>query len=332
MLGLQVGSDIVGIGAAVPIRVSAAVLIGGTNDMTTDQKMGARWEVRDPDGVVVDTYFDWEMFWTGPGLEQGFVGNHFILDKVGTYTLKADLLMNLDDPVAVDSYDGDLCTVTAEVPPEYELIQHTIYPYAYIYDGDVEVSTATFKTDPFTPSAWMGENFASKLEDEVRKEGGRVIEVRVYIDTTPLLWTNFRIEVMGTSLGATAGVATAVGIVPWLAILLICLAIIAVIVVATLAFTTVMDSLRHKPGLEDVKPGWGKDTLIKTIQDSEEHWERPLTPIETLEGMSEAELREYLDAIAEEEVPSISWWPLAIVGGVVVLGVGSAFVLGARRK
>ncbi|GAH88270.1 unnamed protein product, partial [marine sediment metagenome] len=37
------------------------------------------------------------------------------------------------------------------------------------------------------------------------------------------------------------------------------------------------------------------------IHDSEEYWERPLTPTETLEGMSEAELRDYLDQIAE-------WW------------------------
>ncbi|MBA7672286.1 hypothetical protein ES703_80461 [subsurface metagenome] len=332
-LGIRVGSELVAIGASVPIGVSGAILIGGTNDMTTNQKMGARWEVRDPDGVVVDSYEDWEMFWTGPGLEQGFVGNRFDLNKLGTYTVKADLLMNPDDPVTVDSYEGDLCAVTTEVPPTYEEIQHTVYPYAYIYDGDVEVSTATFKTDPFTPSAWMGEKFASKLEEEVRKAGGRVLEVWVYVDITPLLWTNFRVEVIGTPLGATAGVATAVGIALWLAIILICLAIIALIVVATLAFTTVTDRLQHKPGLEDVKPGWGKETLILTIHDSEEHWERPLTPTETLEGMSEPELREYLDAMAEEEVPpEVGWLPLAIFGGVAVLGIGVAVALAAPKR
>ncbi|GAJ02497.1 unnamed protein product, partial [marine sediment metagenome] len=44
------------------------------------------------------------------------------------------------------------------VPPTYELIQHTISHFAYIYDGDVEVTTATFKIDPFTPSAWASKN------------------------------------------------------------------------------------------------------------------------------------------------------------------------------
>ncbi|GAI38651.1 unnamed protein product, partial [marine sediment metagenome] len=121
------------------------------------------------------------------------------------------------------------------IPPEYELIQETIYPYAYIYDGDVEVTTATFKTDPFTPAAWMRDKFASKLEEEVRARGGRPLEVKVYVDTTPLFWTNFRIEVVGTPLGAEVASGIAVGIPLWAAILIIALAIIAVIVVATLA-------------------------------------------------------------------------------------------------
>jgi len=333
MLGLRVGSDIVGIGAGVPIGVSAAILIGGINDMTIAQKLGARWEVTDPDGQVVDSYYDWAVFLTPPGQEHGFVGNQFILDKLGTYTVKADLLMNPDDPVVVDSYDGDLCTTTTEVPPEYELIQHTIYPYAYIYDGDVEVTTATFKTDPFTPAAWMADKFASKLEEEVRAQGGRPIEVKVYVDRTPLLWTDFRIEVVGTPLGAEIASGIAVGIPVWLAIILVCLAITAVIVVVTLAIKTIVGLFMTYPGLEDVKPAWGKETLILTIQDAEEYWERPLTPVETLEGMSEAELRDYLDQIAEEEVPAeVAWLPLVIVGGLGILGVVAAIALATRAK
>ncbi|GAI69860.1 unnamed protein product, partial [marine sediment metagenome] len=190
------------------------------------------------------------------------------------------------------------------LPPVYELIQHTIYHFAYIYEGDVEVTTATFKTDPFTPSAWMADKFASKLEEEVRARGGRPLEVKVYVDKTPLLWTDFRIEVISTPIGgaeATSGIA--VGIPVWLAIILVALAIIAVIVVATLAIKTIVELFTTQPGLEDVKPAWGKEALVLDIQDAEEYWERPLTPVETLEEMSEEELRTYLDKIAEEEVP-----------------------------
>ena len=221
-------------------------------------------------------------------------------------------------------------------PEEYELIQHTIFPYAYIYDGDVEVTTATFKTDPFTPPDWMGDKFASKLEEEVRARGGRPIEVKVYADTTPLLWTNFRVEVTGTPLGGAVEAApgVSVGIPVWLAIILVCLAIIAVIIVVTLAIKTITEMFKHKPGLEDVKPGWGKETLMGTIHDSEEYWERPLTPLETLEGMSEQELRDHLDQIAEEEVKPEFPWPLVIVGGVCALAAIGLAAYGAapRRK
>jgi len=231
-----------------------------------------------------------------------------------------------------DLFEG-ACLTVAEAPPTEELIQHTIYPYAYIYDGDVEVTTATFKTDPFTPAAWMADKFASKLEEEVRARGGRPLEVKVYVDKTPLLWTNFRIEVIGTPLGAEVASGIAVGIPIWAAILIIALAIIAVIVVVTLAIKTIVGLFKTYPALHDVKPGWGKETLMLTIHDSEEFWERPLTPAETLEGMSEAELRDYLDQIAEEEVPTeVAWLPLAVVGGLGILGIGAAIALAARPR
>ena len=119
----------------------------------------------------------------------------------------------------------------------------------------------------------------------------------------------------------------------WLAIILVCLAITAVIVVATLAIKTVVGLFKTYPGLHDVKPGWGKETLMLAIVDAEEFWERPLTPIATLEGMSEADLRDYLDQMAEEEVPAeVAWLPLAVVGGLGVLGVGAAVALAAGRK
>ncbi|GAI64010.1 unnamed protein product, partial [marine sediment metagenome] len=205
----------------------------------------------------------------------------------------------------------------------------------YIYDGDAEVNIATFKIDPFTPSAWAAQKFADALESEARKKGARVLETKVYVDTTPLLWTDIRIEVVGTPLGegVAAAPGIAVGIAPWLAIVLVCLAIIAVIVVATLAFKTVMEAFKKKPGLEDVKPAWGKEALILDIQDVEEYWERPPTPVETLEGMSEEELRDHLDQIAEEEVPPVpDMWPLLVLGGVGILGLGGVAAAYAMTK
>ena len=214
------------------------------------------------------------------------------------------------------------------MPPTYELLEETIYPYAYIYNGDAEVSTFTFKTPAFVPSEWASGKLTKAAEEEVRKQGGRVLELRVYVDKTPLLWTDWQIEVIGTPLAE--GVGTAVGIPIWVAILIAALAIAGLVIIITWAIKTIHKEFEHHPGLSDVKPGWDKETLIKTIHDSEEYWKRTLTPAETLEGMSEDELRDYLDKMAEEEVPSgISWWPIAIGAGVVVLGVGAAL---ATRK
>ncbi|MBA7648107.1 hypothetical protein ES703_55887 [subsurface metagenome] len=159
----------------------------------------------------------------------------------------------------------------------------------------------------------------------------------MYVDKTPLLWTNFKIEVSSTPIGGVTEVGPGrigVGIAPWLAIILVCLAFVAVIVALTLAFTTVWDRIHPKPGLHEVKPAWGKEALILDIQDAEEYWEHSLTPIETLEEMSEEELRDLLDQIAEEEVaPPISPWGIvALVGGLGVLGVGAAVALSAARR
>jgi len=271
-----------------------------------------------------------------PDDDHEFVSDHFDLNKIGTYTIAINLLMNPDSPTVVDRLRGSPTALPLPEGPRerYEEIQHTVYPYAYIYDGEVEVVTATFKTDPFTPTAWIAEKFAENLASEVRKEGGRVIEMKAYADTKPLFWTNIRIDVISTPLRETAGGSPRqTGIALWATILIIALALIAVIIVATLAFKAIMAEFKKKPGLEDMKPAWGKEALILDIQDAEEYWERPLTPVETLEGMSEEELRELLDQIAEEEVaPEVSpWGVLALVGGLGVVGIGAALALSAAR-
>ena len=215
------------------------------------------------------------------------------------------------------------------IPPKYELLEETIYPYAYVYDGDAETSTFTFKSDPFTPAKWIAGKLASAVENEVRKDGGRVMQMRVYVDKTPLLWTDWRIEVVGVPPKGTTGVAASVGIAWWAIAILAALAI-ALIIVITWSVKTIVSTFKRKPGLEEVKPAWKRETLIQTIQDAEEYWERTPTPPETLEGMSEEELREYLDKIAKEEVPAVSWWPLAVGAGIAVVGIGVA--LATKKK
>lgn len=122
MMRLEVTSPSISslpLSSSVPIGQRGLVHIWGRNDTSETQRMGISWVVKDPTGSIVEEYSAWE-FWpyTGPGVEHEFIGDRFDLHKGGTYTLEVNLLMNPDNPIVVDSYDGDLCMVTTdEVPP-----------------------------------------------------------------------------------------------------------------------------------------------------------------------------------------------------------------------
>ncbi|MBA7577665.1 hypothetical protein ES708_19518 [subsurface metagenome] len=114
----------------IPAGTRTRVRITGRNDMASNQKMGAWWQVKDPDGHIPPggEYSSWETYWTGPGNEQEFRGGSFDLDKEGTYTIDVELFMNPDDQVCVDDYHGTLCTVEAAVPePEFREFALTEY-------------------------------------------------------------------------------------------------------------------------------------------------------------------------------------------------------------
>lgn len=217
---------------------------------------------------------------------------------------------------------------------EYELIQHTVSHFAYIYEGDAEVSTITLKTNPFNPADWVPETFIAELEREARENGVRILETKVYVDTSPLFWTDIIIEVTGTPPPeGTEGVG-AIVIPLFVKIILLALSIALLVYVVTWALKRFVGVFKTKPGLDDVKPAWGKEALVLDIQDAEEYWERDPTPVETLEGMSEEELRHLLNEIAEEEVPSGVEWAAVAVAGVVAAGVvvaGLAFARPARE-
>jgi len=104
----------------IPIGTRTRVRITGRNDMASLQKLGMWWQVKDPDGVVVDEYSNWETYFTRSGGEQEFRGGSFGLDKEGTYTIAIQLFMNPADEVVVDNYFGNFCTVApAVLEPEF---------------------------------------------------------------------------------------------------------------------------------------------------------------------------------------------------------------------
>ena len=115
----------------VPQGKRGLVHIWGRNDMVTSQKLGIHWIVKDPGGIVVEDYQDWEFGTTGSGDDHHFIGGRFDIDKPGNWTIGISLAMNPTSPVTVDSYAGVLCTVGA-LPAEYTL-EVTVEPPATGY-------------------------------------------------------------------------------------------------------------------------------------------------------------------------------------------------------
>lgn len=100
---------------SVLIGQRGLVHVWGRNDMANTQRMGVDWTVKDPDGRVAETHTEFEMWpYTSPGSDHEFIGGRFDLNKAGTWTIKIELLMNPDNPVVVDTYNGVLCVVTEE--------------------------------------------------------------------------------------------------------------------------------------------------------------------------------------------------------------------------
>ncbi|GAJ18064.1 unnamed protein product, partial [marine sediment metagenome] len=73
--------ELLSVGASVPIGQRGLVHVWGQNDMAVNQKLGVHWIVKDPEGVVVENYEDWEMWTTGPNDDHEFIGGRFDLDK-----------------------------------------------------------------------------------------------------------------------------------------------------------------------------------------------------------------------------------------------------------
>ncbi len=213
---------------------------------------------------------------------------------------------------------GAIEVVEVAPPPAYELIQDTIYPWAYISEDKAEICTFEFTLTPeqFPGTEWLGQRIVDSIVTELEKEGSRLLELKVYRDTTPTFWTNYRVEITATASPLLWN--------------LIIIGVLAVLFVVAIVFTikAVESLVYHRKTLdEETKKTFSRDTLTAMILDL-----APETPVETLEGMTDQELRDLLNRLVADMAPPVTWWPLALVGVVVVLGVGAAVTLGARSK
>lgn len=115
----------------VPQGKRGLVHVWGRNDMAINQKLGISWVVRDPAGLIVKSYSDWQTFSATPGGTHEFIGGRFDINKTGNWTIAVGLFMNPASPIQVASYSGVLCTVGA--PPAEYTLEVTIEPPGYGY-------------------------------------------------------------------------------------------------------------------------------------------------------------------------------------------------------
>ena len=99
--------------SSIPVGQKGKVHIWGQN-------IGITWTVTDPDGLLAEQYSDWSYSKIDPGDVHEFTGDSFEFFKEGPYAIKAHLFMLPDNPTVIDSYDGALCTIVAEAPPDEE--------------------------------------------------------------------------------------------------------------------------------------------------------------------------------------------------------------------
>lgn len=224
------------------------------------------------------------------------------------------------------------------IPPTFTLIQHTIYPAYYMYDGDVEVSTFSARISPFAPSNWASERFAAEMKSQVEAKSGKVIEMKIYVDITPLLWTDIKVELTTTPIVSTATrtghMTTGQEPISGAAIAAIIITVLVIIgiIVLTWSVLSIVRAFKHQGLSEAIKKTWSRATLISTIGDFEKYLNRTPTPISDLEAMSDQQLRDYCDELANVIAPpGMNWLPW-VIGGVLVTGAGIIAVTAMSKK
>ncbi|MBA7695344.1 hypothetical protein ES703_103969 [subsurface metagenome] len=268
-------------------------------------------------------------------IEFGLYGN--VLDMYAK-------IMEVPGPdIFTDILRGTIEVVEVAPPPEYELIQHTIHPAAYVYEDEAEICTIEFPLGPeqvpFTQ--WGGLRIAEAFANAVEAEGNTLLEVKVYEDATPLLWTNYRVEIKAAVASEGQGVAVWPWLIamtlPWGKIILGVLGILGIWVAGWVIEKLIktVDRVIHKPSAltDEVIDALGREDLIPMILYKAPRVEYEVTP-EELEAMSDDGLRALLKELRDRQVrEEMEWWPLALIAGVGILGVGAAVALAtARRK
>ncbi|GAJ08601.1 unnamed protein product, partial [marine sediment metagenome] len=166
----------------------------------------------------------------------------------------------------------------------------------------------------------------------------------VWEDTTPMLWTNYRVEIKAAVASEEQGVAVwpwlvAIGAVlvklPWAFIIKGTLALIGIWLVGWVIEKVIksVDRVIHKPSAltDEVIDALEREDLIPMILYKAPKVDYTTSP-EELEGMTDDGLRALLKELRDRQVREEFPWELVALGGLGVLGLGAIAVAYAMTK
>ena len=227
-------------------------------------------------------------------------------------------------PVGWQLLDTATVDITAgPLPEKWELVEHYIDPWAYFWDGEVEIATAQYTLPPeeFPWTEDIAMKITESLKNDLLERGSHLLEWEVYLDRAGPVWSRWLIKVTGT---IPPGTSRQIGwFLPWPLIIKGAFIIAALVIIYFIVTQITSGRYTRKELSEPVKMRWSNDTLIGIIFDL-----RPQQyPREKLEAMSHQELMDVADQVYKEEAPpEPEPWSWYVWLGIAGLGIAGSFV------
>ncbi len=221
---------------------------------------------------------------------------------------------------------ADVIRVEGALEENFVEVQDTIYPWAYTFEGNAETAVFDFRLTPeqVPGTDWLGDRIVDAFAAELTTQGSRLLRLKVSRDTTPTWWTNYRVEITATVETGTVG---AIGF-PWSAVIIGVLAILFIIAIVWAIRSVDSIFFKRSPLADETKALFDRNTLEMMVLDL-----KPDTSQETLDAMSDEQLRHHLNAVLAELQPSALGWAGLAVAGVVGAGVVvAALAFAGSRK
>jgi len=259
----------------------------GRNEGTGMQLMTLEVKIKNPRGKVIKTEKPLATQ-TKPGRFCQPTVASVMATMTGTYTAEIKLFA---DSRVLDSWSGMIASIKEITRPEYRLIQHTVYPGADTYYGDAEECTFEFKLTPeqVPGTAWVGIRIANAFAREIEKQHATMLDLKVYEDTSPALWTNYRVIATATAPSSISGMGAVLAVqIVW--VIVIGAVLVAVLIAATFFIKEIRYLIWGKPALKygyisvsavDAKTG---DPLIVPFQIDSGSEKTPWGPEKYLAG------------------------------------------------